>query len=66
LDLLVAADPDSADEYKQRSVVHLEMKNYHGARSDLERYLALAPQSADREQMQKQLRAIQRYIAGLN
>src|SRR5690349_9591355 len=41
LDLLLAAHPDSADEYKQRSVVHLEMKNYAAARSDLERYLAL-------------------------
>jgi len=66
LDLLLAADPDSADEYKQRSVVHMEMKNYNRARSDLERYLTLAPQSADRAQMQKQLRAIKQYIAGLN
>jgi len=66
LDLLLAANPESADEYKQRSVVMLEMKNYKGARSDLERYLKLAPDSADREQMQKQLRALKQYIVGMN
>lgn len=66
LDLLLAANPDSADEYKQRSVVLLEMKNYAGARNSLQRYLALAPDSPDREEMQKQLRAIKRYIVGMN
>ncbi len=66
LDLLLAANPESADEYKQRSVVLLGMKNYTGARNDLEKYLALAPACADREEMQKQLQALQRYIVGMN
>jgi len=66
LDLLVAANPDSADEYKQRSVVQLGLKNYAGARNDLEKYLALAPNSPDREEMQKQLRALRQYIVGMN
>ena len=66
LDLLLAADPDSADEYKQRSVVHLEMRNYTASRNDLERYLALAPNCQDREQMEKQLKALKQYIAGMN
>jgi regulator of sirC expression with transglutaminase-like and TPR domain len=66
LDLLVASNPESADEYKQRSVILLEMKNYRAARNDLERYLKLAPESADREQMQKQLRALKLYIAAMN
>ena len=66
LDLLLAANPDSADEYKQRSVAHLEMKNYVAARNDLERYLALASDPPDREQMQKQLRALKQYIVGMN
>jgi regulator of sirC expression with transglutaminase-like and TPR domain len=66
LDVLLAASPDSADEYKQRSVVLLGMKNYKGARNDLEKYLALAPDCPDREEMQKQLRAIKQYIVGMN
>jgi regulator of sirC expression with transglutaminase-like and TPR domain len=66
LDLLLAASPDSADEYKQRSVVLLGMKNYAGARDDLEKYLTLAPDCPDRAEMQKQLRAIKQYIVGMN
>ncbi len=66
LDLLIEANPQSADEYKQRSVVHLEMKNYMAARGDLERYLMLAPDAPDREQMEKQLRGLRHYIARLN
>jgi regulator of sirC expression with transglutaminase-like and TPR domain len=66
LNLLVAADPDSAEEYKQRSVVLLGMKNYTAARNDLEKYLALAPGSPDRAEMLKQLQVIKHYIAGMN
>jgi regulator of sirC expression with transglutaminase-like and TPR domain len=66
LDLLLAADPESADEYKQRSVVLLGMKDYAGARNDLEKYLALAPDCPDRAEMEKQLQAIKRYIVGMN
>jgi regulator of sirC expression with transglutaminase-like and TPR domain len=66
LDLLLAAKPESADEYKQRSVVLLGMKNYTAARDDLKKYLALAPGCADREEMQKQLQVLQRYIVGMN
>lgn len=66
LDLLLTANPESADEYKQRSVVLLEMKNYTGARNDLERYLKLAPNAPDHEQMQRQLRALKQYIVGMN
>jgi regulator of sirC expression with transglutaminase-like and TPR domain len=66
LDLLLAANPESADEYKQRSVVLLGMKNYSAARDDLKKYLALAPGCADRDEMQKQLQVLQRYIVGMN
>ena len=66
LDLLIEANPSAADEYKQRSVVHLEMKSYTAARGDLERYLMLAPNAPDREQMEKQLRSLRQYIARLN
>ena len=54
------------DLFLRRSVVLLGMKNYAGARNDLEKYLALAPDCPDRAEMQKQLRAIKRYIVGMN
>jgi regulator of sirC expression with transglutaminase-like and TPR domain len=66
LNLLLAANPGSADEYKQRSVIQLGMKNYKGARDDLQKYLTLAPDAPDHAEMEKQLRAINRYIVGMN
>jgi len=66
LNLLVAADPHSAEEYKQCGIVHLQMRNPAAARSDLETYLRLAPEAADRGEMEKHLRALRSYQAGLN
>jgi regulator of sirC expression with transglutaminase-like and TPR domain len=66
LNLLVAADPHSAEEYKQRGLVHLQMRNPGAARSDLETYLRLAPETAGRAEVEERLHALRRYQAGLN
>jgi len=66
LDLLVEADPRSADEYKQRGLVHLHLRNAAAARGDLETYLRLAPDAADRADIEKRLHALRSYQAGLN
>jgi len=42
LNLLIAADPGSAEQYKQRGIVHMEMGNLAAGRADLETYLFLA------------------------
>src|SRR5262249_28112376 len=52
LNLLLAANPAAA-EYKQRGIVHLKMENLSGARRDLETYLRLAPDAADRPEIEK-------------
>ncbi len=39
LNLLLSADPDDAEEYKQRGLVHTEMRSFAAARADLENYL---------------------------
>ena len=66
LDLLVAADPHSAEEYKQRGLVHLHLQNPAAARSDLETYLRLAPHAADRAGIEKRVRALRSYQATMN
>lgn len=66
LNLLVTADPHAADEYKQRGIVHLQMRNPSAARSDLETYLELAADAPDRAEIEQHLRALQNYQAGLN
>lgn len=66
LDVMLDAFPDSAAEYRQRAILRLRMNHLKGAREDLERYLDLAPDAPDKEDVQKQLVAIKRTFAGWN
>jgi regulator of sirC expression with transglutaminase-like and TPR domain len=66
LDLLVAADPNAAEEFKHRGLIHLQMRNIATGCADLENYLRLSPNAADREEIERQLRAARSYQAGLN
>ena len=66
MDLILAADPQSGDEYRQRAAVKVHLGQYSAARQDLERYLSLSPTAADRQAVEEQVRKIRRYVAGLN
>lgn len=66
LDLLIDAMPDYAEEYRHRGLVHLRQRNHRAAKADLETYLRLEPFAPEREQVEKQLRLIERWSAGLN
>jgi regulator of sirC expression with transglutaminase-like and TPR domain len=65
LSLLIEADPQSADEYKQRGVCLAQVSRFEQARSDLQMYLALAPDAADRQPVEQQIERITRYLAAL-
>jgi len=66
LDLLIAAEPEAAAEYRQRGVIHLQRRNRVAARNDLEAYLRLATDASDRGQVEESLRSLRSYQAGLN
>jgi len=66
LNLILAGDPDGAEEYKQRGLIHTQMRNATAARADLEMYLRLAPEAPDREEIRKHLQALRNYQAGMN
>ena len=66
LDLLIGANPDSADEYKQRGMVRLHNREMQAAKADLQRYLDLAPGASDREEIEAQLASIARWLAMMN
>ena len=65
LDLLIQADPSSAEEYKQRGIFRARLHLYQSARSDFERYLQLAPDAPDREEVAKQLESLQTWLQKL-
>jgi len=66
LDLLIFGAPETAAWYKRRGALLIELKRYQAARRDLEKYLALEPDPADREEIQRHLAAIHRRIARVN
>jgi regulator of sirC expression with transglutaminase-like and TPR domain len=65
LDLLLVG-AEFAGWYKQRGLLQIELKRFQAARRDLERYLALAPEAADREEILKQIRAIHQWLGRMN
>lgn len=66
MDLLVEAFPANAEYYKARGIARLKLKQYRGARSDLEMYLHHSPEAEDRAQVTQQLEAIHRWLGRLN
>jgi regulator of sirC expression with transglutaminase-like and TPR domain len=66
LDLMISGAPETALWYKHRGAFHVELKRWPAARRDFEKYLAMEPQAEDREEVLKQLQAIQRMQARYN
>ena len=66
LDLLIAADPASADEHKQRGVALLQEQRMGDALAELRRYLELSPNAPDRERIEEQIRAVAFWLASRN
>lgn len=65
-DLLVTAAPGDATEYRQRGYLHLQMKHYRKAAEDLSRYLKMSPDAKDKADIEKRLRSLRRWMAGMN
>ncbi len=66
LNLLIEANPDSAEEYKQRGLVRLQMRRLIAGKRDLQKYLTLNPEAEDKEEIQGQLHAVGKWLAALN
>jgi len=63
LNLLIEADPSSAEEYKQRGICQAQIKSYQAARADLETYLRLAPKAHDRKDVEDQIERMKKWLA---
>jgi regulator of sirC expression with transglutaminase-like and TPR domain len=51
----------AAEEYKQRGIIQMQLRNPASARSDPETYLRLWPEAVDRGEIEKHLRALRSY-----
>jgi regulator of sirC expression with transglutaminase-like and TPR domain len=66
LDLLLAADPRSADEHKQRAVALMQQYRIPESLLAFRRYLELAPEASDRESVEEQIRNLTFWLASRN
>lgn len=66
LNLLIRANPDSPEEYRQRGILQTQAGRIVAAKQDLARYLELVKSPEDRELAQQQVHQIQHWIASLN
>lgn len=66
LDLLIAADPNSPEEHRQRAAALLHERRNAEALTAFQRYLALSPNAPDRERVEEQMRSIAFRIASRN
>ncbi len=64
--IILAGTSFAPDEYKQRAVIQMQLRQYRNALADLGSYLKASPEAADRNDVVKQIEAIQRYLAALN
>ncbi|MES1260257.1 MAG: transglutaminase-like domain-containing protein [Acidobacteriota bacterium] len=66
LDLLIAANPDSPEEHKQRGVALLQQERMADSLEAFKRYLELWPNAPDRDRVQEQVRNLGFWIASRN
>ncbi len=66
LNLLIRANPDSPDEYRQRGILQTQAGRMVAAKQDLARYLALVKSPEERERAQRAVHEIQQWIASMN
>ncbi len=65
MDWLIVGYPEAA-AYKSRGGLLLELKRYQAARRDLEKYLELEPDAADRASIERSLEKIHQWLASVN
>jgi regulator of sirC expression with transglutaminase-like and TPR domain len=63
LNLLIEADPSSAEEYKQRGICQAQIQSFDAAKLDLEMYLRLAPKAHDRKDVEDQIERMKKWLA---
>jgi regulator of sirC expression with transglutaminase-like and TPR domain len=66
LDLLLAVDPASADEHKQRAVALLQQQRIGDALAGFRRYLELSPSAPDRARIEEQIHQLAFWLASRN
>jgi regulator of sirC expression with transglutaminase-like and TPR domain len=66
VDMMLLADPEAIEQYRDRGVLHAQLRHFSAAAKDFERYLKGAPDSKDRAQVEEHLKELRRIQAMMN
>lgn len=65
-DLLMILNPRAAEEWRDRGLIHLQLKRYSRAIKDLKVYTELAPEASDRYEILNYIKTARQMLAMLN
>jgi regulator of sirC expression with transglutaminase-like and TPR domain len=66
VDMMLLTDPDAMEQYRDRGIIEVQLRRFHDAVRDFERYVEGAPNSKDRPQVEEHLKDLRRIRAMMN
>jgi regulator of sirC expression with transglutaminase-like and TPR domain len=66
VDMMLMAEPDDTEQFRDRGLLRLQLRQFEGAKHDLEQYLRRAPEGKDREEIEDHLKELRRIQAMMN
>jgi len=66
VDMMMMVNPDDADQYRDRGLLRLRLRQFEKAIRDLEHYLKAAPDAKDRSEVEEHLLKLRRIQAMMN
>jgi regulator of sirC expression with transglutaminase-like and TPR domain len=66
VEMMLLADPDAIEQYRDRAILEVQLRRFHAAVCDFERYIKGAPDSKDRPQVEEHLKQLRRIRAMMN
>jgi regulator of sirC expression with transglutaminase-like and TPR domain len=66
VDMMLMANPDDYEQYRDRGLLHLQLRQFEPAAKDLHHYVTNCPKAADREEIEDHLKELRRIRAMMN
>lgn len=66
VDMMLLADPEALEQYRDRGILHVQLRRFRAAVRDFEHYVKGAPHSKDRPQVEEHLKELRRIQAMMN
>jgi regulator of sirC expression with transglutaminase-like and TPR domain len=66
VEMMMMVNPDDAEQYRDRGLLLLKRRQFEAAAKDLDRYLKMAPNAADRSEIEEHYKDLRRIRALMN